>query len=387
MASDIITNSKEMKKRPRIVICGNYGATNLGDEAILDGILSLVRRSIPNADITVLGANPAETADLHGVKSLFLLPAGARSLWRGVSGGTIWRTLDAIRKADLFILGGGGLFTDEKFMAVLIWSLQARIARLFKVPIFCLGQSVGPLRTFFGRMMTAGVFKHSAEITVRDEASRDLLVRLGIDDALVLADPAFVLAAPEPLPERTEPYVVLSVRPWKIMGGESFRDKLLCQVLAKFVDRLWMENGLKTIMVPFQVMVDNDANELERIYDLLEDKKAAEIFSYSSDYKKVMELIARSTAVVGMRLHSLIFASICHTPFLALSYSEKVRSFCAQVGMEDFILGLDEVDLAALMVRFERILSERDALVLRLDNRVLHLRAMALEHEGILEKF
>jgi len=385
MALDININVEAMDRRPRIVICGNYGATNLGDEAILDGILSMVRRALPAAEIVVLSANPTETADLYGVKSVFLLPAGVRSFWRGFVGGrrgSILATLDAIRSADLFILGGGGLFTDEKFMAILIWSLQARFARFFKVPIFCFGQSVGPLRTFFGRWMTARVFKSAAAITVRDESSRDLLMRLGVDDAVVLADPALVLPDPEPLPESNESYIVLSVRPWKKhLVKEDFHEGL-----AKFIDWLWREKGLKTVMVPFQIMVDNDVNELNCVYDLLGNKNAAEISAYGSDYRETMELMARATAVVGMRLHSLIFASLCSTPFLALSYSEKVRGFCGQMQMEEFVLDLKEVNFDVMKERFERILSERDKLILVLEDRTLHLRAKALEHEEILKK-
>jgi polysaccharide pyruvyl transferase WcaK-like protein len=33
----------------KVLICGNYGATNIGDEAILDGIILLVRLADPDA--------------------------------------------------------------------------------------------------------------------------------------------------------------------------------------------------------------------------------------------------------------------------------------------------------------------------------------------------
>lgn len=368
-----------MERPSNVVICGNYGATNLGDEAILEGILSMVRRALPDADITVMSSNPPETAALHGVKSVFLLPSGPRSLARGIFGGTIGRTFDVLKRADLFILGGGGLFTDEKPLAVLIWSLQARLAAWFHVPIFCLGQSIGPLKTFFGRRMARATFRRARIITVRDHGSADLLVRLGIDDPVELADPAFVLGSPEPLAERREPYVVLSIRPW--LKGDPAE---LYKIIAQFVDWLWETYRLRTIFVPFQMLKDDDSSELNKILVQLWDVKAGELFEYSPDYRKVMELMSRATAVVGMRLHSLIFSSLSHTPFLALSYSEKVRQFARLVEMQDYLLDWENVTLDDLKARFQALLEQHETMVQRLDENVILLRSKALKHEEIL---
>lgn len=363
----------------KIVICGNYGATNLGDEAILEGILSLVRRSIPTPEITVLSTNPQETAAIHSVESLPLIPAGPRSLMRGVVHGTLKKTLKTIKNADLFILGGGGLFTDEKLHAVLIWALQTRVAAWYKTPIFSFGQSVGPLTSFLGRRIAKTAFRRSQIITVRDASSASLVQRFGIDDVKELADPAFALGSPEPKPETVESYVVLSVRPW-IHGDTA----TLHRTLASFIDWLWKEHALKTVLVPFQVSHDNDVAELSSLLKLVQNSEAAELFDYSADYRQVMELMARSTAVVGMRLHSLIFSSLTHTPFIGLSYSEKVRQFAKQVQMEDQILDWSSMNLDALKERFSFLLEHREELGATLDQQVLLQRSKALQHEDLL---
>lgn len=368
-------------KKKRIVICGNYGATNLGDEALLEGILHLVRRSVPNPSITVLSVNPDETADVHSVESARLMPAGFRSWWNGIRDGGTRKTMEVVRKADLFILGGGGLFTDEKLRAVFIWTLQAWAAKRRGVPIFCLGQSVGPLRTWLGRWLTRKVFGWAEVVTVRDRDSALLLERLGIGDVKVLADPAFALDSSSPLNLDREDYVVLSVRPW--ITGDS---EVLHKRLAKFVDWLWQKHALRTVLVPFQVSFDNDVEALQQILAHVEGDSHPELFDYSADYHQVFELMARSQALIGMRLHSLIFSSLTHTPFVGLSYSAKVRQFSRQIGMEEFILDWPDFDLDNLQERFEKVVLHRDELSEQLDEAVMKQRKKALGHEELLQR-
>jgi len=57
--------------RKGVVIAGYYGANNTGDEAILTGMLHVLR-SQGITDITVLSRNPKQTAQLHGVKSIYI---------------------------------------------------------------------------------------------------------------------------------------------------------------------------------------------------------------------------------------------------------------------------------------------------------------------------
>lgn len=366
----------------KLIVCGNYGATNLGDEAILDGILLLLNRAEPNADITVFSANPDETSRLHNVKSVHHLPAGPRSALHGIIGGHIIKTLDALRAADGFILGGGGLFADEKMRAILIWSLQAKFASLMRKPLFCLGQSVGPLNTFFGRAMTKKVFSRALAVTVRDSSSQKLLHALGLPMPKTLADPAFALHNPEPHAERREDYVVFSFRPW--IGGNS---AVLYKYCAQFIDWLWRNYGLKSVLVPFQSLQDSDQAIMNNIFAHVEEKSAAHLYVFTPDYRSVLELIAKAKAVVGMRLHSLIFATQTETPFLALSYSDKVSSFVADLGLTDYLLPWESVDLPTLQSRFKLLMKNYDHAQSVLNEKNVLMRARVHEHEGLLKAY
>ncbi len=351
-------------KSPKIVICGNYGASNLGDEAILDGILRLIRQAAPNAQITVMSNNPAETEQMHEVSSVKLFPAGIRSFWRALTQKGLMQTVKAVKNCDLFILGGGGLFTDERPLAILIWSIQAGMARFFRRPIYCLGQSVGPLMTFFGRIMTRRIFKMARVITVRDASSAIILQKLDIHEAHVLADPVFFLGNAsedsQEIAEASSPsalrenFVVISVRPW------SPHDQLKLKNLAQFIDWLYQKKGLETVLIPFQIIADNDIKPMQEICNNVVYKDAVQIFEYSADYRDTLKLMAKAKAVIGMRLHSLIFATLTETPFLALSYSQKVVSFVHALEQSDYLLKWSHFEAEDLRKNFEQMMNQHE---------------------------
>ncbi|HZD22511.1 MAG TPA: hypothetical protein VE569_03815, partial [Acidimicrobiia bacterium] len=88
-----------MSEIRRILVCGYYGFANTGDEAILATLLTEIREVHPGASVTVLSGRPSATATDHGVEAIH---------WQDVAAMTV-----ASQRADLMVLGGGGLFQDH----------------------------------------------------------------------------------------------------------------------------------------------------------------------------------------------------------------------------------------------------------------------------------
>ena len=103
------------------------------------------------------------------------------------------------------------------------------------------------------------------------------------------------------------------------------------------------------------------------------------------DYREAIDLVINSTAVVGMRLHSLIFSTICHKPFIALSYSQKVRELCTDLGMEDYIIDWEKLDLAGLKSRFTRLMKNYDQVKSHLSGMDVIMRHAAHQNEAIIK--
>ena len=70
------------------IVCGNYGAGNIGDEAILAGILKDIEEIAPGSNVTIMSGNMQETKELHKnthslqLDSVMFIPAGPRSFIR-----------------------------------------------------------------------------------------------------------------------------------------------------------------------------------------------------------------------------------------------------------------------------------------------------------------
>ncbi|MCF7844499.1 MAG: polysaccharide pyruvyl transferase family protein [Kiritimatiellales bacterium] len=162
-----------------LVLIGNYGVGNLGDEALKDYFL----QRFPDIEWAVLSANPVEG-------EFWRLPAGLRSFFK-----PWWRTVGAIRKSDGIVFGGGSLFTDtESVFACILWWWHAFVARIFRRKIHLAFQGIGPFKTRIGGWCARWVVARAASISVRDKESFDRIERWEKNTIVVqTSDPVIAL--------------------------------------------------------------------------------------------------------------------------------------------------------------------------------------------------
>jgi len=296
----------------KVLIIGNYGAGNLGDEAILSGLVTLCTKN--NLQPKVISANPAETTRLHNVPAVPPIPCGIRSFLRG----TLSATKRAYIECDAVVLGGGGLFTDERWQAPFIWGIHALGSKLSKKPLYCLGQSVGPLRSKHSRKIAYHVFSHAKAICVRDAKSAKLLREIGIPEnkIQIASDLALLLPSHQSVYD-CHKKIIISLRHW--FKKEKTILHTLAEVLPQFTH--------KVMLLP---MGDRDLDLLLELKHKL--KIPAEIIRPGTPAELIRQLNNCSLAI-GMRLHSLILSSVQGIPCVGLSYSDKVKNFCAEAGI------------------------------------------------------
>nr|MBS0021132.1 polysaccharide pyruvyl transferase family protein [Gammaproteobacteria bacterium] len=119
----------EGREQPfRVGISGSYGGLNLGDEAILQVIVSQLRRDFP-VEITVFSRNPRDTLQRHQVDHAVPVREFSRS-----------EILPQIQRLDLLILGGGGILFDAEAK---LYLREAMLAREQNVPIVLFAVGAG----------------------------------------------------------------------------------------------------------------------------------------------------------------------------------------------------------------------------------------------------
>ncbi|MCL1976977.1 MAG: polysaccharide pyruvyl transferase family protein [Candidatus Bathyarchaeota archaeon] len=168
-----------------IGISGSYGGLNLGDEAILQSIISQLRESLP-VNITVFSRNAEDTLRRHQVEHV----VSPREL-------TFMEITPEIKKLDLFILGGGGLLFDTEAE---IFLRELEIASDLDVPTMIYSVGAGPIKNESTQKKIKTALSKVDLITVRDREAKKLLELIGVKCPIIeTADPAMLLE-PEPLP-------------------------------------------------------------------------------------------------------------------------------------------------------------------------------------------
>jgi polysaccharide pyruvyl transferase CsaB len=316
----------------RIVIIGNYGAHNIGDEAVLSGILHLLRKHIPHAEITVLSYDPNNTEQQHHVSAAYLLPFGIRSFlkfgWK--------KTIRVLQQADYVFIGGGALFTDEKMKAMYLWGYHAKIASRYCSRVILFAHTIGPLQTKRGITIMKKVLGLVQSISVRDEKSKDIIHQLDPTKKVIVAsDPAFLLN--KIIIQKKKKQVVINLRPW-MHNNQMNTIRVMGNVCNNLITK-----GYSIVLLPFQTFQDDDRKILQQVYDRILNKKSVQFVTHEVDLNEIMQIIGESEFVIGMRLHSLIVSTIQHVPFIALSYSEKIRNMLVDIDLERYRIDMQHV--------------------------------------------
>jgi polysaccharide pyruvyl transferase CsaB len=330
----------------KILLCGNYGATNLGDELILKGLIQFLHKKNPILEIIVLSNNPKETEKLHNVHSVYFLPCGFRSLKRSFLDLEIIKTLKAYLNSKEFILGGGGLFQDHHPYAIFIWGLHFLVAFLLRKKIRILGNSLGPLTKWWSRKIVKFIFNHADEIKVRDELSFQLLKKIGVKKNIqIIEDFAISLKSLKinkfsnySKSVNKKNYIILSLLDF--LKGEE-KEKFETEII-KICNFLIQERGFEIIALPFQKLIDDDEAYLASIKEKIENKKSFHVQKFSSDFNKIFDLYLNANLIIGMRLHSIILAHKFNKPFIALNYNEKVMGFCKSIRKEENCFNIEK---------------------------------------------
>jgi len=135
------------------MITGYYGLGNIGDEAILSGIINSVYNNINGASFSVVTNNPIETKYLHKVEPIMqsfkkgILPFAKNQIVHK----EFLNIYRAINSCDVFILGGGELLQDLKpyYLPILLSLVYLAKRKSKKVVIYGIG--AGPIETDFGK--------------------------------------------------------------------------------------------------------------------------------------------------------------------------------------------------------------------------------------------
>ena len=354
---------------------------NTGDEAILRGLQSVLGKIWADSEISVMGRGK-------------LLPVGIRSFLKALVKPRLFlEPYRIIKSCDIFILGGGGLFTDEERPFVsLFWALHGYVAHLLKKKVLCLGISVGKI-SFFNRWFVKKVLKVAKIVMVRDQHSQRIMEKMGIKSYLGcdFASMNFKTLCHGELVEpcqtnkrilrqaHDDNYIVISARPFKNI------DEKLYTILAQLCDTVIEKHGLAVKLIPFQKGEGNDSKILHKIFEQVRQKDKVKIENFYENINELMQTLANEQVVVSMRLHAGILSALTGTPFIPLNYMEKVSDFW-EMFPDIKPIDINKINIDDLAERFQNIYSNGRNNKAVFEKISMDLRGKAQETEELLAK-
>jgi len=201
----------------RVLLIGDYGAGNLGDEAILQGMLQvLAERGLAREDLAVYSWNPEETTSLFGVPSI------QRDDNRNLP-----------EDYDRLIVGGGGIFYAANVPLYFRWIFQYLT---LPKPVEVYG--VGTDELYGAAPFLREVLNKVDDLSVRTEWDKGHLESIGVNREIRVVDcPSLLVPTPswkgivDVLGKHfdvSRPLIGICLKPCRI--GENFTHRFLSYI-------------------------------------------------------------------------------------------------------------------------------------------------------------
>lgn len=354
MAGDYIEMYKKVLASPipfnghgDVALSGYYGFGNLGDESLLDIIASSISREVPGVKITAFTKSPKKDARRTGLNC--------------VSRFNLFSVPGELKHAKLLISGGGSLLQDATSRRSLkYYAGVIRLAEHLGCRVCVLANGIGPISDERNKKITAAVIKKADYVSVRDADSKAELISLGVpaDKIAVTADPAFLIGACKN--ERVKELLsALSLEGKKFFSVSlrPFSDPSVFEKIADACRAIRDKYSLVPLIIPMQESRDSDICREFAI------SVSGGVYVPESA-SELIGILSSSEFLVGMRLHSVIFAAAAAVPMIGLSYDPKVRSMMSALS-QDYCIDLkNEPDIEEKIVSLSDSIM-RDSSVIR----------------------
>jgi polysaccharide pyruvyl transferase WcaK-like protein len=299
-----------------VLVLGGYGYRNVGDEAILAGLL---RQIGPQRRVSVVSRMPAETAALQGVNAI-----------------PLWQSVRALRSHASLVIGGGGLFGRDMGALGRLLPLYGLLASSLGLKVAIHGVGIDRDMRPVAATLLRRLGRRAVTFTVRDDTSAEILAGWGIK-AMVVPD---LSAAVEPAPVAvgSELLRLAGIDPKRPVVGlaltavRAHQTAALELAVAHLVDAL---PDVQFCFIPMSqhpfVHAHNDFL-LGRRLQLRSPRLA--ILDGSFHPEEVMAVFASLSAAVCMRYHSLLFAAQAGTPIIPVPYAPKCEAWVDEHGLQ-----------------------------------------------------
>ena len=361
-----ILRDRKETKRYDVVLSGYYGFHNSGDDALLYAIVEGLQHFLPDVRILVLSARPKDTMLTYQIDAKHRFD--------------LVRVRQALKQSKLLLNGGGSLIQDATSVQSLYYYLLVmRAAKHYGCMLYIYANGIGPIRA---KNMEAArkVIDKADMVTLRDSASLQDLKKIGVSSKTpvqVTADPTMILHGKswrvvqdifrqEGIPTEGN-YIGISVRNW------NKNDRQFTEKIALVLERICTKYQVIPVFIPMKY--PSDIKISERVCELMQVKGYVLQRQYS--VFEMIGIVGRMDVILGMRLHTLIYAAGTGVPVIGLTYDPKVTGFLEDIGQPRFT-DVSNIDMEQLYGQIEEVLTHKEEICSQLKEKSKELSEKAL---------
>lgn len=357
-----------------ITVLGNNSGRNAGDAAILGNLLNDISNVRSDIKFLVPTTNPAFINKHFGkfnVKPVPLLP------WYGAIKNFGLPLLISMLKTEMVLITDNILF-DRKFYNPVFNNLSsiamcAPFCKRKGIPIVLYNASIGPIDFKIGAKALQKVLDACKLIITRDEQTKMLLRKLGLNypEVIVHADCALNTTPPDKTrldeialkeglfnnPNGTIGFNVNTyIDNWSMDGTFTRQDFL--KIIGGAIDRLIEKLDVDVMFSVTQVM---DLKVTKECLKFIKHRDRVRIISNQDyTYEEITGLLQKVEVHTGLRTHTLIFSAAVHTPMICIRSYPKSVGFMQTIGQDDWIIGFEDLTVDSLSELVMRAWEKKD---------------------------
>jgi polysaccharide pyruvyl transferase WcaK-like protein len=371
-----------LEKARVMTIVGWYGTETAGDKLILAGIIEHALSINPDMRFSLSSITPFFTQ--HTLREL-----GYEDIV-SVYPFSMDGFCEAAVEADVAAIGGGPLMELAEVADLLRFQF---VMRTLGKPYVVMGCGIGPLYSDIITGFVGEIVTNASAVLLRDRKSVDWVREKGLDaEPVEWLDPSMRYIVPRAASFRTAPprregdplqvTVCFRMLTSEYSGDLSREDHLALRGSmraehARFINAL-TGRGVVVHLVPmhtFFIGMD-DRQYYASIMPDLDHPENVRFHNRIYAPQDVLRIMKNSDVVVGMRFHSVVFATSLGVPTLACDYGYgsgqqgKVGNYVSGMGLGDYLVDARTTTADEMLERFDAICADLPAAAARVEQAV-----------------
>jgi polysaccharide pyruvyl transferase WcaK-like protein len=384
----------------KVLVVGYHGMGNVGAELRLDVLIKDIKKSKPDADITIATFGYHNMEIIKGVKYLNLKNTFT----------AVFETILQIPKFDYVVCGEGIPFVDfcgagfiDFFIPIL------RFAHLFGKKTACYAFDIDSMNSKHVRRAVS-VLKKVDMLMVRSKESKKTLNKYGLRENVFLGtDSSFLFDMGKKSRKKNtigfclKDFYCYPIKP-KFVGkkedlyhyphyytyanGGRKKYEIFVERFADMINMIMEEDkklGVRFIVMEHQM----DYKVTKDVYDRLNYKKRAEIISHNEkSIKHLVSKFSEMKCLVSARYHAVLLGIRAKVPTLVLSTDERFDYFMEELGLKRFLIDVYKEGVGVPKIKgFVDEEKRRNSFSKKLAKELPQLERRANKNYKFLEKF